>query len=253
MTKQELLSILDEPSRVGKEDVSDLQEFVKEYPYSSVFRMLYLVGLHNLQDVKYANELKSAAFYVSDRQLLSQLLSRKAEVVQPESVAEEPKEVAVARKPKVELVRKTEKTAAAPAPKTPILDIESYLSDKPDSEDLDLTSLARSINSKNGDVPMKNQSIIDKFLEASENDEIRIRVDDADGEEPKPFVPVVDAPKADEEECFTETLARIYIKQHKFEKAIKIFSHLSLKYPEKSVYFADQIRFFEKLIQNYKK
>jgi hypothetical protein len=47
---------------------------------------------------------------------------------------------------------------------------------------------------------------------------------------------------------FTETLARIYLKQRRYEKALEIIKSLSLKYPEKSIYFADQIRFIEKLI-----
>lgn len=52
---------------------------------------------------------------------------------------------------------------------------------------------------------------------------------------------------------FTETLARIYIKQRRYEKAMQIIQNLSLKYPEKNVYFADQIKFLEKLIINTKK
>lgn len=52
---------------------------------------------------------------------------------------------------------------------------------------------------------------------------------------------------------FTETLARIYVKQKRYEKALQIIKNLSLKYPEKNVYFADQIRFLEKLIINTKK
>ncbi len=60
---------------------------------------------------------------------------------------------------------------------------------------------------------------------------------------------------ADDEEddgFFTETLARIYIKQQRYEKALEIIRKLSLKYPKKNTYFADQIRFLEKLIINTK-
>ena len=56
-----------------------------------------------------------------------------------------------------------------------------------------------------------------------------------------------------DESCFTETLARIYIKQHRYEKALDIIQRLSLKNPKKNVYFADQIRFLKKLIINSKK
>ena len=55
-----------------------------------------------------------------------------------------------------------------------------------------------------------------------------------------------------EDAFLTESLARIYIKQKKYSKALEIIKKLSLKYPEKNVYFADQIRFLEIIITNIK-
>ena len=40
----------------------------------------------------------------------------------------------------------------------------------------------------------------------------------------------------------TETLAKVYLEQKKFSSAIKAYDILSLKYPEKSGFFADQIK-----------
>ncbi|MBE15610.1 MAG: hypothetical protein ABNH00_02050 [Dokdonia sp.] len=48
----------------------------------------------------------------------------------------------------------------------------------------------------------------------------------------------------------TETLARVYIEQKNFKKAKQAFRILSLKYPEKSGFFADQIRAIEQLEEN---
>ncbi|MGQ1889168.1 tetratricopeptide repeat protein [Thermophagus sp. OGC60D27] len=52
------------------------------------------------------------------------------------------------------------------------------------------------------------------------------------------------------DDLMTETLANIHIKQGRYQKAIEIFERLRLKYPEKSVYFADRIKEMEDLINN---
>lgn len=51
----------------------------------------------------------------------------------------------------------------------------------------------------------------------------------------------------------TESFARIMIKNGNFSKALDIITQLNLTNPEKSIYFADRIRFLRKLIANQEK
>ena len=68
---------------------------------------------------------------------------------------------------------------------------------------------------------------------------------------PKPAeTPAVETPRAPAGSLLSESLAKIFIKQHNYQGAYEIISSLSLKYPEKSIYFADQLRFLRKLIIN---
>ena len=88
---------------------------------------------------------------------------------------------------------------------------------------------------------IKKFEIIDKFLE----------------NKPK-IIPSKDAPKFNidnqdkvaHDGLMTETLARIYLEQHNYGKAIQSYKILSLKYPEKSGFFADQIKAVKELQEN---
>jgi hypothetical protein len=53
---------------------------------------------------------------------------------------------------------------------------------------------------------------------------------------------IAEAQMTQPEALMTETLARIYVEQKNYKKAIQSYKILSLKYPEKSGFFADQIK-----------
>ena len=60
----------------------------------------------------------------------------------------------------------------------------------------------------------------------------------------------IDNPTESDDSMLTESLAKMYIARHKYSQALEIIERLSLNYPEKSIYFADQIRFLTKLVLN---
>jgi len=60
----------------------------------------------------------------------------------------------------------------------------------------------------------------------------------------------IDNPTETDGSMLSESLAKMYIARHKYSRALEIIKELSLKYPEKSIYFADQIRFLAKLVLN---
>ncbi|MGM9827206.1 MAG: hypothetical protein ACI30O_03330 [Muribaculaceae bacterium] len=64
---------------------------------------------------------------------------------------------------------------------------------------------------------------------------------------PAPKPAAATAPAA-EQPSLSESLAQIFIRQGRYERAFEIISALNLKNPEKSIYFADQLRFLQKVI-----
>lgn len=85
----------------------------------------------------------------------------------------------------------------------------------------------------------KNMDLIDRFIET--NPKIT--------PSKSAVVPVINMDRLNEDEPFymTETLARIYLEQKKYQKAIQAYEILILKYPEKSSLFANRIFDIKKL------
>ncbi|MDE6331311.1 MAG: hypothetical protein K2L80_01790, partial [Muribaculaceae bacterium] len=69
-----------------------------------------------------------------------------------------------------------------------------------------------------------------------------------DNSETAPVAAPKNQPQPQDDSLLSESLAKIFIKQGRYERAYEIISNLNLNYPEKSIYFADQLRFLRKLI-----
>jgi len=95
--------------------------------------------------------------------------------------------------------------------------------------------------SKNIPKKIKNSEIINKFIKA--NPKIIPNKNN-----PTKFV--LDEKNTSNPTFMTETLARVYLKQKKYQKAIEAYEILILKYPKKSSFFADQINNIKEIQQN---
>ncbi len=94
---------------------------------------------------------------------------------------------------------------------------------------------------KEGHEKAKKKALIDKFIAA--NPKI-VPGDIATGK-----IDLRGSDTLDGNELMTETLARVYLEQKKYQNAIQAYRILSLKYPEKSGFFADRIKAVEKIQQ----
>ena len=89
----------------------------------------------------------------------------------------------------------------------------------------------------------KKNKLIDTFIKT--NPKIPPIKQDA-----TPISIVLEPSNTDNSYLMTETLARVYLEQKKYQKAIQAYEILILKYPEKSSFFADRILDIKNLQQN---
>jgi len=90
----------------------------------------------------------------------------------------------------------------------------------------------------------EGNSLIDKFLKTNQGS-IRRVTEGSNVAENENRLHVAEKSVTENDELITETLAAIYFQQKNYEKAKESYHKLSLKYPEKSIYFAARIEEIE--------
>lgn len=267
-----LPDLIKHPEKLNKETLYDLRSLVALYPYYQPARLLMLRNLYLLHDPTFDEELRRAAVYITDRRVIFNLVeAAHYKLKRPTTKVREGNRTVTLIDSFLSSIpaeqeennndnelKDKKKTKRKPTAADATVDYVSYLlatefEDEDDSQDEDI-AVAENNPSKtnkvtNPSTPMNGMQLIDKFinddggkLTLKDNPEFVPQLEDTNSE----------GEKAQEEEYFTETLAGIYIKQGKYSKALEIIKRLNLNYPKKNAYFADQMRFLEKLILNDK-
>ncbi len=244
----ELSHLIKHPELLDKETLYELRSLLALYPYYQTARLLLLQNLYLLHDPAFDDELRRAAIYITDRNVIFQMIEAAHYKLRQTSTAEKQKsKPAQGESRTVALIDsfldslpadadEMESPKRKPTPADAAVDYVSYLLE------------VENENETTEEAPlMKGQDLIDKFIN-HESGRIELK-------ETPEYLPNIDinaelGQKDSEEEYFTETLAQIYIKQGRYSKALEIIKRLNLNYPKKNAYFADQIRFLEKLILN---
>lgn len=268
---QSLTTYIKNPELLNAEVVEELWQLVDRHPTYQAASLLLVRGLYQLQDQRFAETLRKVALQVPDREKLFELIEgehfhiKEGEQANLRDNTERPTsdrtlsliDTFLADKPEEPRPRRQHPADAS-------MDYSSYLMQMEDAvpptvpdEETDTTEKEEISPAPPADKPTENdkkdvEADIQENVEEADS-EILTNEDDTPAEEAQDEYPADDANDEQEshpEDYFTETLARIYIKQCKYDKAIEIIRRLSLNYPKKSRYFADQIRFLEKLILN---
>lgn len=266
MNKDAFYAALDAPSAITPQFVDQLASTIRQFPYFHAGWMLLAKGLSVTGSVHFPTTLRQASIHVWDRGSLYWLVHNRFDKLPlpvrqnqplPETLAE-PQQAAPteSRQPDSPTLQPVMPLASAlpdddyeleletPSPAAEAYNIEDLGPQlcRPDerysfSDWLEYASQLQTVTRQEAQPKKRGMDLIDKFL--SEDDEHI--------SPPTSRSASFDAHKIEEDsvrendDILTETLASIYIKQKQYAKAINIFKKLSLKYPEKSGYFAARI------------
>ena len=262
MDSVKLVKYIEAPENYSEDSLTEVSSLLEKYPFFQTAHSIKLKHLKLLNNSSFEDELKKSVIHIPDREILFNYLFKEIE----KKPVSKTKELNLA--PHIES-KGTEKKKISDNLKDNIanaLDGEIEFLQKPADANIDIVIEPGDISIsakpyellqiddgkeedttpgedvKNADNKEKNadqNQLIDNFL--SNIPKITPKMDMKDEPEDISLSSI-----EEDEGILTETLAKIYLKQGYFDKAIQTYEKLILKYPEKSTYFATQIEEIKK-------
>ncbi len=199
--------MIQNPYIIDKYESIYISNILESFPYFQTAHILYSKALQNTKSIRFKSQLKKAAIYSGDRNLLFDLISHQ-------------EDLNISKATTKHKIKKEEKKA----------ELHSFL------DWISIVQTKKIVRSKK----QKSDEIINIFLEKKPKiKNNKQRFFNASENAKKSIV--------ENNDIITETLAKVYAKQEHFEKAILAYQKLSLKYPQKSSYFANQIKVIKKI------
>ncbi|EKT4546444.1 hypothetical protein JE955_000452 [Flavobacterium psychrophilum] len=277
MNVTEYTYLLNNPEAFNNRQIIALEKILDDFPYFQSARSLQLKKLYKQGSFKYNSELKKTATFTTDRSILFDLITSENFIsinkepleeaktlhttlaenttliiendVKPEINKLEKSIISSIKKANQDLQEKTTPEVAKNLTTEEKLEIGKPLifnnsETHSFQEWLQLAKIKPIIREEN-QISENNLSskleIIDKFIET--NPKISPAKKDT-------LTPVITIKTEDNSYLMTETLAKVYLEQKKYSKAIQAYEILILKYPEKITFFADRISDIKMLQQN---
>lgn len=270
MNCAEFTYLLQHPENIDASSTQRLNEVISEFPYFQSARAIQLKGLNKTNSFKYNQTLKKTAAYTVDRKVLFDFITSPKFTSEAKKEAENLEEIEVIDAENVKALHKKitdsffnksseikpdiiqkQEIVTEEETVTDVLELGKpiqFVSSEPHTFNEWMQLIAQKPILREEKPVSKIEKIEEKFNLIDKFIELNPKIKPVDKNVLN--MDIILEGSTENESLMTETLAKVYLEQKKYENAIKAYRILILKYPEKSGFFADRIKAIKKLQKN---